>query len=353
MARPLNRALTQRPSSRPDHRDDRTRSRSFAAGAAALAFAILGFVERTCACARRTARRHAGQFDFYVLALSWSPGFCQAGGGDEKGRDQCRTGAGHGFVVHGLWPQFERGFPTQCQPANVSPSRIAMETAREVFVEEGLARHQWRKHGTCSGLSRRSTSPRRRRRAQGDGAERRCARSPPEDDDGARRGAGVRRGEPGLRVGHDGRRLPRRGAAGGARVPEPGPARVRALRRGGPARLPRAHHHRAAGALRRLRPPALTRAAAAGTTADELPSCLPRRQFRGRAQARRARAHPRPSRRQGHALPRDRHARRDRRVRPRLGRGGEDAGMARGASAACSRRSCRKPPRTSSRPISR
>jgi ribonuclease T2 len=94
-----------------------------------------------------------GEFDFFVFALSWSPGFCQAGGGDEKGRDQCRTGAGLGFVVHGLWPQFQRGFPTQCQSASVNPTRMAMDVAREVFVEEGLARHQWRKHGTCSGLS--------------------------------------------------------------------------------------------------------------------------------------------------------------------------------------------------------
>jgi ribonuclease T2 len=30
---------------------------------------------------------------------------------------------------------------------------MAMDEAREVFPEQGLARHQWRKHGTCSGLS--------------------------------------------------------------------------------------------------------------------------------------------------------------------------------------------------------
>ena len=62
-----------------------------------------------------------GEFDFYVFALSWSPGFCSAGGGDDKGRDQCRAGADLGFVVHGLWPQGERGFPTECSPANRHP----------------------------------------------------------------------------------------------------------------------------------------------------------------------------------------------------------------------------------------
>jgi ribonuclease T2 len=94
-----------------------------------------------------------GDFDFYVLALSWSPGFCAAGGGDDKGRDQCRTGSGLGFVVHGLWPQFDRGFPSECAPANRTPSRIALEAARGVFPDEGLARYEWRKHGTCSGRS--------------------------------------------------------------------------------------------------------------------------------------------------------------------------------------------------------
>ena len=93
-----------------------------------------------------------GDFDFYVLSLSWSPGFC-AVEGDEKGRDQCDAGSGLGFVVHGLWPQYERGFPSECSPANRTPSRIALDAARGVFPDEGLARYEWRKHGTCSGKS--------------------------------------------------------------------------------------------------------------------------------------------------------------------------------------------------------
>ena len=92
-----------------------------------------------------------GDFDFYVLALSWSPAFC-AGEGGRRARTQCAPGSNLGFVVHGLWPQYERGYPSQCG-AERSPSRIAMEEARGVFPEEGLARHEWRVHGTCSGLS--------------------------------------------------------------------------------------------------------------------------------------------------------------------------------------------------------
>ncbi len=91
-----------------------------------------------------------GSFDFYVLALSWSPGWC-ATGGARKGGDQCRLGSGHGFVLHGLWPQYARGFPSNCSVAR-SPTSAAMQVARAIYPEEGLARYEWRKHGTCSGL---------------------------------------------------------------------------------------------------------------------------------------------------------------------------------------------------------
>ncbi|MDB5570067.1 MAG: ribonuclease [Hyphomicrobiales bacterium] len=93
-----------------------------------------------------------GAFDFYLLALSWSPSFCALGGA-EKAREQCGSGAARGFVVHGLWPQNERGFPADCDHPVRNPPRAAMEAARGVFPEEGLARYEWRKHGTCSGRS--------------------------------------------------------------------------------------------------------------------------------------------------------------------------------------------------------
>jgi ribonuclease T2 len=93
----------------------------------------------------------SGDFDFYVLALSWSPGFC-ATGGAAKAPDQCADGAGLGFVVHGLWPQFQHGYPSDCDPGR-PVSRIALDQTRGVYPSEGLARYEWRKHGTCAGLS--------------------------------------------------------------------------------------------------------------------------------------------------------------------------------------------------------
>ncbi len=110
---------------------------------------LAGLLLATPAHAQRGGR--PGDFDFYVLALSWSPGFCELEG-DAKGRAQCNRGSGAGFVLHGLWPQFERGYPTECG-FDRQPTRMALDSARGVFPDEGLARHQWRRHGSCSGLS--------------------------------------------------------------------------------------------------------------------------------------------------------------------------------------------------------
>lgn len=96
-------------------------------------------------------RATPGRFDFYVLALSWSPGFC-ALEGNRRDLAQCERGRGLGFVVHGLWPQNEHGYPTECEPPH-SPSRSALEEARGIYPDASLARHQWRRHGTCSGKS--------------------------------------------------------------------------------------------------------------------------------------------------------------------------------------------------------
>lgn len=92
-------------------------------------------------------------FDFYVLSLSWSPTFCATGKAAEN-RDQCGTARAFGLIVHGLWPQYERGYPQSC-PSD-QPSRVPSSLGRQfldIMPSMGLIGHQWRKHGTCSGLS--------------------------------------------------------------------------------------------------------------------------------------------------------------------------------------------------------
>lgn len=92
-----------------------------------------------------------GDFDFYVLSLSWSASFCKTPAA-ARARGQCEPGANLGFVVHGLWLQYEHGFPSDCAGAP-SPSRIALQAAAGLYPDEGLARYEWRKHGVCSGKS--------------------------------------------------------------------------------------------------------------------------------------------------------------------------------------------------------
>ena len=103
----------------------------------------------------RQARRAplaSAAFDFYVLALSWSPGFCDTGG-QEKSPQQCSGGRDLGFVVHGLWPQNTRGYPSNCDAGSRFPTRAALESVTDLYPDTGLARHEWRSHGTCTGLS--------------------------------------------------------------------------------------------------------------------------------------------------------------------------------------------------------
>ncbi len=93
-----------------------------------------------------------GAFDYYVLSLSWSPNWC-AIEGDARGSDQCDARHDHGWILHGLWPQYHRGWPDYCQTAERPPSRSMTGDMADIMGTSGLAWHQWNKHGTCSGLS--------------------------------------------------------------------------------------------------------------------------------------------------------------------------------------------------------
>ncbi|MEI6574128.1 MAG: ribonuclease T2 [Alphaproteobacteria bacterium] len=92
-----------------------------------------------------------GQFDFYVLALSWSPAYC-ADGGAKRSPEQCAAGASKGFVVHGLWPQYETGYPLSCPTDRKDLPKASFEKAAALFPDLRLATSEWRRHGSCTGL---------------------------------------------------------------------------------------------------------------------------------------------------------------------------------------------------------
>lgn len=98
------------------------------------------------------AKHSPGVFDYFVLSLSWSPNWC-AIEGDARGSDQCDARHDHGWIMHGLWPQFERGYPQFCQTAKRAPSRRMTREMADIMGTSGLAWHQWKKHGTCTGLA--------------------------------------------------------------------------------------------------------------------------------------------------------------------------------------------------------
>jgi ribonuclease T2 len=93
-----------------------------------------------------------GKFDYYVLVLSWSPSFC-AGEGRAKKSPQCSETRPFAFVLHGLWPQYETGWPNDCHQGRKPrvPSTL-INTMLDIMPARRLVIHQYNKHGTCSGL---------------------------------------------------------------------------------------------------------------------------------------------------------------------------------------------------------
>jgi ribonuclease T2 len=94
-------------------------------------------------------------FDFYVLSLSWSPSWCLDN--DPSGRSmQCDPDNNHGFIVHGLWPQNEQGYPEFCRSRESDRVPEALgRTLFDIMPSMGLIGHEWRKHGSCSGLGQK------------------------------------------------------------------------------------------------------------------------------------------------------------------------------------------------------
>jgi ribonuclease I len=93
----------------------------------------------------------------WVLALSWAPGFC-AGHPD---KEQCRRLGRQGdaeadyarrhLTLHGLWPQRQ-----DCAAPALRATDLPAELPHYMpGVADGLAQHEWSKHGSCSGYTAR------------------------------------------------------------------------------------------------------------------------------------------------------------------------------------------------------
>jgi ribonuclease T2 len=124
-----------------------------------LGFLGLAALSVDPASAQDRRQNAPGEFDFYVLSLSWSPSFCEAaqerGGNNRSAQMQC-GGRPYSFVVHGLWPQYDRGFPNYCERPAPRLARNIMQSMLDLMPAPGLIFNEWDKHGTCSGLGQRA-----------------------------------------------------------------------------------------------------------------------------------------------------------------------------------------------------
>jgi ribonuclease T2 len=117
-------------------------------GWAALCIVLVGIGLSQNAAARhrhRAADATPGQFDYYLLSLSWSPAYCL----QSPGAAECNGPRRFGFIVHGLWPQNERGWPEHCGGGDV-PEDVVNQMS-DLMPARGLLYHEWSAHGTCSG----------------------------------------------------------------------------------------------------------------------------------------------------------------------------------------------------------
>ncbi|MGD9867768.1 MAG: ribonuclease T [Hyphomicrobiales bacterium] len=114
--------------------------------AAAAAFLLL------YAALPANAAGKPGDFDYYVLTLSWSPSYCETEGKD-RNEPQCSGQRPYAFVLHGLWPQYRRGWPQDCDIGSRPwVPREVIDSMLDIMPSTGLVIHEYRKHGTCSGL---------------------------------------------------------------------------------------------------------------------------------------------------------------------------------------------------------
>jgi ribonuclease T2 len=96
---------------------------------------------------RKSSDSQPGVFDYYLLSLSWSPAFCLS----DPGAAECNGPRRFGFIVHGLWPQNESGWPENCNAHRPVPDTV-VSALGDIMPARGLVYHEWSAHGTCSGL---------------------------------------------------------------------------------------------------------------------------------------------------------------------------------------------------------
>lgn len=112
----------------------------------------------------------AADFDYYVLSLSLAPAFCEMKAHSYRPPRQCAALTAASFratplTLHGLWPDRRDGRHPDCAPGRVRggfcrlppvPVSAQLGQALDRYMPgraDCLDRHEWAKHGACTGLS--------------------------------------------------------------------------------------------------------------------------------------------------------------------------------------------------------
>lgn len=94
-----------------------------------------------------------GKFDYYVLSLGWLPAYCLREGHHDR-HSHCGTDNIDRFILHGLWPEFDKGWPTNCDIGKRPwVEEDLIEEMSDIMPSKDLIIHEYRTHGTCSGLT--------------------------------------------------------------------------------------------------------------------------------------------------------------------------------------------------------
>lgn len=121
--------------------DTSNKNQSWASPRALLALLVLISVAAAAGSSKhrrpRAAQGTPGEFDYYLLTLSWSPEFCYSQAHAEK--PECQSGH-NGFVLHGLWPQYAHGgYPENCSKA---PGLANAGEMADIMPDAGLVAHE-------------------------------------------------------------------------------------------------------------------------------------------------------------------------------------------------------------------
>lgn len=129
------------------HRSAPVRRTAIAALMALLALALAGYAAARHHRSEAEGTATPGDFEYYVLSLSWSPAYCL----DSPQSAECQGPRRYGFIVHGLWPQSAEQSPQHCDFRRQVPEDVVQGIV-DLMPARGLIYHEWSAHGTCTGL---------------------------------------------------------------------------------------------------------------------------------------------------------------------------------------------------------